>query len=177
MLCDSPVLWLLGNCSEKMTIWRRGRYQTNTGTGWQTSPPASHNWDDVGEKCNFIEISVIINTTQHNTTAQPVRGSEGIRAWWSRKITRTTTGPVARTADYKMANEKCLTAQYYPVTALESPGLVRGARCVVLTIKHWFIASYSTLPVIMSLIFYLTHYYHLFRWFYWKQLILFCLNS
>ena len=32
---------------------------------------------------------------------------------------------------------------------------------------------YSFIPVIMSLIFYLTQYYHLFRWFYRKQLILF----
>ena len=32
-----------------------------------------------------------------------------------KEITRTTAGPVARTDDYKMVNEKCLTAQYYPV--------------------------------------------------------------
>ena len=39
-----------------------------------------------------------------------------------KEITRTTTGPVASTDDYKMVNEKCLAARHYPVNWARPPG-------------------------------------------------------
>ena len=69
-----------------------------------------------------------------------------------KEITRSTTGPVAGNDHDKMVNEKCLTAQHYPINwtlppgelSLESPGLVPGS--------HHKTLIYCLLPVIMSLI-------------------------
>ena len=41
-----------------------------------------------------------------------------------KEITRSTTGPVAGTDDDKMVNEKCLTAEHYPVNWALPPGEV-----------------------------------------------------
>ena len=65
------------------------------------------------------QLDCIINTTQKQPHSLAEDGDLSLVE--QKDITRTTAGPVASTDDYKMVNEKCLTAEHYPVNCCRVP--------------------------------------------------------